>query len=225
MAAKTGAHRRVKRWERRPDERADALLDAALRVVAERGYKRTRLEQIAEAAGVSVGTVYYYFDNKEDLLVQAVRSRFRAVFAETEAVVAGMKEPAAVKLRYVLRTGWRYWVTPEFGQIFRVMIGEIGPAFPDLLQAWATAGPLHGWALVARLIGEGVASGEFRPDADAAVMARAVTSALMLQALLHVHLNFQAFAPMDVDRIFDSTVEGFFTSLRITGHPSGRGAQ
>lgn len=225
MATRAGAKRRDKRWERKPDERADALMQAALAVVAERGYKRTRLEEIAEAAGVSVGTVYYYFENKEDLLIQAVRGRFRAMFADEELAIAGMKEPAAVKLRYVMRTAWRYWLTPEFGQVFRVMVGEIGTEFPDLLEAWATAGPLRGWSLVARLIAEGIEAGEFRPDADAAVAARDVTSALMLQAVMHVHLNFQAFAPMDADRIFDSTVEAFFAGLRVTVPPRPHGAR
>ncbi|HEX6534165.1 MAG TPA: TetR/AcrR family transcriptional regulator [Gemmatimonadaceae bacterium] len=225
MTTRGGVKRRGKRWERKPDERADALMEAALVVVAERGYKRTRLEEIAEVAGVSVGTVYYYFENKEDLLIQAVRGRFRAVFADEELAIAGMKEPAAVKLRYVLRTGWRYWLTPEFGQVFRVVIGEIGTEFPELLEAWATAGPVRGWSLVARLIGEGIEAGEFRPDADAQVLARDVTSALMLQAVLHVHLNFQAFAPLDADRIFDSTVEAFFASLRVTAPQTPRGAR
>jgi AcrR family transcriptional regulator len=52
---------KVLRWERRPDARPQELLDAALSVFAERGYRNTRLEEVAEAAGVTKGTIYHYF--------------------------------------------------------------------------------------------------------------------------------------------------------------------
>src|SRR5688572_27287060 len=63
---------RVPRWSRRPDERPQELLDTALEIFSTRGYRATRLEQVAEAAGVTKGAIYYYFSTKEELLTQAL---------------------------------------------------------------------------------------------------------------------------------------------------------
>jgi AcrR family transcriptional regulator len=213
---------RTPRWKRKPDERAEHLLKAALRIFAAKGYRATKLEEIAEVAGVSVGTVYYYFQNKEDLLLQAVQGHFRAVFAEAEHGLVDIQGPTSAKLRFVFRHAWREWLSAEFGYVFRLVIGEVGSEFAPLFKTWAVEGPLHGWALVTRLIEEGMRTGEFRPDADAPVLARAVNSGLMLQAVLHVQMNLHALAPMDPhalapidpDRLLDSTVEAFLHGLR-----------
>ena len=53
------------RRQRRKHERADEIVDAALALFSERGYSATRLEDVAERAGVAKGTVYLYFASKE----------------------------------------------------------------------------------------------------------------------------------------------------------------
>src|SRR6478752_5108877 len=62
------------RWRRLPEERPKQILDAALAVFAERGLAAARLEDIAKLAGVSKGTIYLYFANKEELFRGVVRS-------------------------------------------------------------------------------------------------------------------------------------------------------
>ena len=60
----TGAGRR----ERQAAARLEQILDAAARLFAERGFHRTTTRDIAAAADVAEGTLYNYFDNKDDLL-------------------------------------------------------------------------------------------------------------------------------------------------------------
>src|SRR4051794_31297138 len=55
------------RWERRKDARPQELLEAAIDLFVERGYAATRLEDVARCAGVSKGTLYLYYENKEEL--------------------------------------------------------------------------------------------------------------------------------------------------------------
>jgi AcrR family transcriptional regulator len=55
------------RWQRRPEARPEEILDAAFDVFGEQGFARTRLEDVAQRAGVSKGTLYLYFDSKETL--------------------------------------------------------------------------------------------------------------------------------------------------------------
>ncbi len=197
----------------------DVLMDAAFRVFAERGYRATRLDDVAEAVGVTKGAIYYYFDGKEDLLRRAVQHRHRAIFAEIASALEGEKAPASTKVRYVLRKVWQHWLDPEWGHALRLMLGEVSMEFPALFRMWAEVGPVHGWALLRDFIEEGKSGGEFRPDVDAEVAARLVLSGLMLQAALQVHMGLADMAPCDPDRIFDSSVELFLHSLTVThGH-------
>ena len=72
------------RWERRKEARPAELLAAALELFVEKGYAGTRLDDVAQRAGVSKGTLYLYFENKEDL--------FKAVVRESEIGRASCRE-------------------------------------------------------------------------------------------------------------------------------------
>lgn len=194
-----------------------ALLDAALRVFAEKGYRATRLEAVAAAAAVTKGAIYYYFAGKEDLLGQAVRSRHEAIFDEVAEALAeqGGDVPAATRIRFVLRKVWRHWLDPATGAAVRLMVGEVSVELPGLFRTWAEAGPVRGWSLVRELIEDGKRRGEFRADVDAEVGARLVVSGLMLQALLHIHLGVDAIAPCDPDRLFDSSIDVFLRGVSV----------
>lgn len=194
----------------------EILLEAAFRVFAERGYRATRLEEVAEAAGVTKGAIYHHFEGKEDLLRRAVQHRHRAMFAEVAAALAAERAPAAAQIRFVLRKVWQHWMEPGWGAAFRLLVGEVSVEFPALFRMWAEEGPVHGWALISDLVRAGVAGGEFRPDVDAEVAGRFVVSGLMLQAALQVHLGLDELAPCDADRIFDSSVELFLHGLSVT---------
>jgi TetR/AcrR family transcriptional regulator, fatty acid metabolism regulator protein len=64
---------------KRTGEKYYALLDAAVKVIAQHGYHRTRVADIAREAGVADGTVYIYFSKKEDILIslfQVMMARF-----------------------------------------------------------------------------------------------------------------------------------------------------
>jgi AcrR family transcriptional regulator len=193
-----------------------ALLETAFRVFGARGYRATRLEDIAEAAGMTKGAIYYYFDGKEDLLRQAVHHRHRAMFAEIAEALRAERGPASARIRFVLRKVWQRWAEPGWGQAFRLFVGEVSVEFPAVFRLWAEDGPIHGWNLVRTLIEEGIASGEFRQDVDAEVAGRLVLSGLMLQAALHIHLGLDELLPCDPDRIFDSSVDVFLHGLSVT---------
>ena len=63
-----------------PDVRREQILDAAARVLVERGLAATTMAEVAEAASVAKGTVYLYFESKADLLA-GLRARYFADFA------------------------------------------------------------------------------------------------------------------------------------------------
>src|SRR6058998_890721 len=64
-----------KRVLKSPEDRRQDILDAAVKVFADKGVSKATVADIAEAAGVAKGTVYLYFGSKEHLL-GALRDRF-----------------------------------------------------------------------------------------------------------------------------------------------------
>jgi AcrR family transcriptional regulator len=90
------------RWPRRSERKQrtrEALLDAAVRVVARRGYERATLAEIAAEAGHTTGAVYASFDGKEDLLLAALEAEIarhiREVGEAVDAAGPPERRPAA----------------------------------------------------------------------------------------------------------------------------------
>lgn len=75
-------------------DRQDRILNAASRLFREQGYDATRMESIAAEAGVSIGTIYNYYQNKGDILVAIVSKEVNEVLREGERIVE--KPPANV---------------------------------------------------------------------------------------------------------------------------------
>ena len=79
--------------------RQEEILDAARRVFAERGFKGTTIADVAEAAGIALGTIYLYFKSKDEIFA-VLGQRLHALIAE--AFNQGDPEPtldATVRLR------------------------------------------------------------------------------------------------------------------------------
>jgi AcrR family transcriptional regulator len=194
---------------------------SALKLLKRRGYRRIRVEDVAEDAGVCKATVYHYFVNKDDLLTRSVANRMAEKHVDIERRLARTGGSAADRLRLFLREFWTMSLTPQAGLWQRLVVSEIVTEAPEVFAAWAR-GLVQRWRLVEALIEEGQASGEFRRDADAAVTARMIMSALSHQALFHVHFGVRKFAPCTLDRLFDSTMDQLLHGLRSSARLATR---
>src|SRR3954454_8605610 len=162
------------RWRRLPEERPRQILDAALEVFAERGLSQARLEDIAKRAGVSKGTIYLYFPNKEELFREVVRTTIVARLERAEQDVANAEGSVRDMMLQVMRTMWDFLHTPTFAAIFRLVTAELNQ-FPDLASFYAQEVIKRGQRLISGIIERGMDVGEFRRT-DPAVAARILTS-------------------------------------------------
>src|SRR5512147_1503209 len=89
------------RWRRLPEERPRQILDAALEVFGERGLAGARLDDIARRAGVSKGTIYLYFANKEELFREMIRGTLVETLVDGERLPD--EGPAETQLRAFMR--------------------------------------------------------------------------------------------------------------------------
>ena len=77
----------------RADNRLPLVLDAAARLFRERGYEVTSMRDIAAAAGMLAGSLYYHFASKEDLLVAVYAEGVKRIGAAVEEALRGGGEP------------------------------------------------------------------------------------------------------------------------------------
>jgi AcrR family transcriptional regulator len=171
-------HATEPRWRRLPEERPKQILDAALAVFAERGLAAARLEDIAKRAGVSKGTIYLYFANKEELFRGVVRSSVIEFIERGEAAFEEHRDPMRA-LDVWMEGHWSWIRSSTFPAMHRLVNSELRD-FPDLAAFYATEVVGRAQRLVCEILERGMETGVFRRmDADVA--------SRMLSALLITH--------------------------------------
>ncbi len=79
-------------------------MDAARKVFADYGHDRANMRLIAQSAGISVGGLYLYFKNKEDLCLTLLRESLDGFNRETREALQGIKDPAEALRRFITFT-------------------------------------------------------------------------------------------------------------------------
>ena len=209
------------KWERKAGERPDALFIAALDVFSRNGYRASRLEDVAKAAGVSKGTVYNYFENKEDLLRKALEHKLTTLLQLAETAVEAFRGTSSEKLRFYMERSWTRSLSGDVGRFQKLVLGEIAVELPELFRLWARKGMVRNWKLVEKIIHEGQASGEFRAEADAAGIARYAMSGLSYQAFLQKHMGIDALDTYPTAGILASATDIVIRGL-LSGEPARR---
>src|SRR5712675_3175914 len=100
------------KWRRRPESRPQQIIEAALEVFGECGLANARLQDIADRAGVSKGTIYLYFPNKEELFREMIRQT--AVAAIERAERADVPGSPRDQLLAFMRGYWEFVRSPVF---------------------------------------------------------------------------------------------------------------
>lgn len=149
------------RWSRRKAARPQELVAAALNLFVERGFAATRLEDVAAAAGVSKGTVYLYFANKEELFKTVVRENLVPALARGTDLVDRFEGSTPELLRELLRGWWGLIGATPVSGLTKLIMAESGN-FPDIARFYQEEVMLPGDELFARVLARGVERGEFR---------------------------------------------------------------
>ncbi|MBV6323987.1 TetR/AcrR family transcriptional regulator [Duganella violaceipulchra] len=199
------------RWERRKDARPQELLAAALDQFVERGYAGTRLEDVAKRAGVSKGTLYLYFANKEELFKAVVRENIVHAIGEAEQEAAVFDGPSAELLRAILMKWWNQICSTHLAGITKLMLAE-GNNFPELAQFYNEDVVARGNGLIASVLVRGIARGEFRPVDPAVMTPVLVAPVLMLMMWTHSFMPTCEMPPIDpqafMNTLIDVTLRG-----------------
>ena len=176
-----------RRWQRRSEARPAELVEAALVLFSERGFAATRLDDVAARAGVSKGTVYLYFESKEQLFEAVLRQAVAPNLERVEALIRsfdGTTEELLRKLIQVLGVV----LDTELPKVAKLVIAE-SSNFPALARMYADVLLGHAIPLVRGILERGVARGELREVDPAAAWP------LLIAPVILLALWQQTFAP------------------------------
>jgi len=165
------------RWQRRKGARPGEIVAAALELFVERGYEATKLADVARHAGVTKGTVYLYFENKEALFKAVVRETIVPVIAQGEALARSFTGSACELVEQLIREYWRLVGETSLAGIPKLMMAEAA-TFPELTRFYYEEVVSRGHRLIGGVIERGIKNGEFRP-VDVMLAAKLAMSPLM----------------------------------------------
>ena len=185
-------------------DRRDAILRAAIDVFAGRGFFNAQVADVARAAGVAAGTVYLYFDSKDDLLVSIFERTMREAIAEGRAAVAPVRDPVD-QLRTVARVHLdRMGRDRSLAVVFQVELRQ-STKFMERLSSTLLREYL---GIIRTIIVEGQKSGVFRKELNATLAAKLFFGGLDEMATNWILSRRKYTLASEADAIVDLFVQG-----------------
>lgn len=205
------------RWQRRKEARPEEILDAAMLLFVKRGFTATRLDDIARSAGVSKGTLYLYFESKEEIFKAVVTE---SVLPEIEKAENTSREYQG-NMRSLLALLLKTWAdfsrkTPISG-VTKLMIAE-SSNFPDMAQFFHEQVVHRVRRMFENVIYRGIEVGEFR-KLPVELVVRDLTWSLIFASVWKHSLQVYDHEPLDFDAFFalhlDISMNGLLVDTRV----------
>ncbi|QEL56654.1 TetR/AcrR family transcriptional regulator [Chromobacterium paludis] len=173
------------RWQRKKDARPSEILDAALTLFVDKGYRATKMEDIAQAAGVTKGTPYLYFQNKEEIFKAVVRETIVARMQAMSAQLAQLQDASSSQLlSLALEDWWTHIGATRSAGLCKLMAAE-ATNFPELALFYYEEVIRPARQLLGHIVQRGMDSGEFREAYIEHVIDMLTAPMLMTMILSH----------------------------------------
>ncbi len=197
-------------------EKRRAILHAAVRVFAEKGYHGCRIADVARAAGVAYGLVYHYFRNKEALLEKVFEEQWALFLAAVRAIAEGPGS-AGERLAGVCR--FSVDVLKTAPAAVRVLMLEVART-PNSLRAGTNRQTFEdALGVIAGMVREGQAAGELRAGLDPLVAAAGLLGALEMSLTILVLDLLPSGSEAEVERAKEQVVDLVLHGLRAARSP------
>jgi AcrR family transcriptional regulator len=156
---------RTETRRRRKAERPQEILEAAFVEFSRNGYAMTTLDRVAEHAGVTKGTIYVYFENKEHLFISMVREVTKAALDTVHEMLETHEGATADLLRAQFSFIYQHIVEDRRRrEVLRMLIAE-APRFPELADRYHQEILRPCLDMLRQAIRRGMDRGEFRKSA------------------------------------------------------------
>ena len=189
---------------RRKAERPQEILEAAFAEFSRNGYATTTLDQIAERAGVTKGTIYVYFDNKEHLFISMVRELMKVTLDTVQDMFKRHEGSTADLLRAQFSFIYHNIVEDRRRrEVVRMLIAE-APRFPELADRYHEEIHRPCMDLLKQAIERGMDRGEIRRSAVTECPLVLIAPIALVDVWM---MMFDDRHPLDLRAYFDAHLE------------------
>ncbi len=201
---------RTGKRELQKEARRVAIIDAALEAFTQQGFTATKLDDVAERAGIGKGTIYLYFDSKENLFEEVVRQTLFPLRDAAVERVANFTGTASELLASHFRGFYGAMNNPKIPPLI-AMISSEALRFPAIASFFYDEMISTSHNLLRQIIRRGVESGEFRADSDG-IFLQLLTAPLL--ASVNWNLQFREQAPIVMDDFVRMHIDFVLRALR-----------
>lgn len=192
-----------------PDKR-QRILDAALKVFASRGFYNAKVSEIAKKAGVADGTIYLYFANKDDVLIQLFEDRMEYIISRlTQDLSRSTGTPldrirSLIHLHVDLATH-----DPDLAEFITVELRQSG----TFIREYENPQFIEYLRILRDLVVEGQRDGYIRPTLDSRLIVRAIFGAIdeVLLTLTLASRSRSVDIRLSADQLADLLLDGMAT--------------
>lgn len=196
--------------ELRKETRRKEIIAAALQAFTAEGFTVTRLEDIAELADVSKGTIYLYFSSKEELFREVIRENVLPTRDRVLSLIDNASGSAEELLADALQQIYESFQKAHMPDLLALVIGE-GKRFPDILAFFHAEMVSRNHESLRRIIRKGIEGGEFREESEH-MFPQMIISPVLMAALWKLH--FDRFSPIDFNLYAEQHLQMLLSSLR-----------
>jgi len=195
---------RTETRRRRKAERPQEIIEAAFAEFSRKGYAVTTLDQIAERAGVTKGTIYVYFENKEHLFISMVREFTKAKIETVQDMQASHEGSTADLLRAQFSYIYEHIVEDKRRrEVVRMLIAEAG-RFPELADRYHAEILKPCLDMLRQAIQRGIDRGEIRNSAIIANPQVVIAPIALVDLWM---MMFDDRQPLDMKAYFDAHLD------------------
>jgi len=142
----------------RKNNRREQIIDAAIKVFADKGFYNAKVADVAHTAGVADGTIYLYFKNKDDLLISLFESKMEMILARFNATLQTAPSATEKLKRFIQLHFQMIEQDQNLAEVFQVELRQSS----KFLKDYHNQKFIDFLNVIGQIIKEGQQSGEFR---------------------------------------------------------------
>lgn len=164
----------MKRKNKKSSDKHRRIIEAAVKVFAKNGFYNSKVSEIARAANVADGTIYLYFQNKDDILITLFEEEMQNILDAMRAAIAEHDNPADKLKAFAMAHLSLLQNNAELAEIIQVELRQSS----KFMKEYHNEKFYEYLNLISGIIREGQAKGIFRSDIEPGIAKRAIWGAL-----------------------------------------------
>ncbi|MFZ5648897.1 MAG: TetR/AcrR family transcriptional regulator [Bacillota bacterium] len=145
---------------KRTGEKYQAIIEAAVTVIAKSGYHNAQVSRIAKEAGVADGTIYLYFENKEDVLISLFRNKMGLFVGMAQKELKDVEDPFEMLARLIHIHFTRMQTDRNLAAVLQIELRQSDPSIrkgiSEIIRDY--------YNLIEQVVKAGIEKGSFNQD-------------------------------------------------------------